>query len=349
MVTQLFGKPSVLIITAGILGIMGIIPGMPNVAFLSLAAICGGLAYWIIQRDQHVVEEEVVEEQPEATAEMRDLSWDDVQPVDIIGLEVGYRLIPLVDRNQGGELMARIKGVRRKLSQELGFLVQPVHIRDNLDLNPNSYRISLLGVPVGEAEVYNDRLLAINPGKVYGNIDGMQTVDPAFGLEAVWIDVSQREQAQTMGYTVVDPSTVVATHLSQLLQTHAHQLIGHEEVQKMLDVLAKTAPKLVEDLVPKHLQVGTILTVLQGLLEERVPIRDMRTIAETLAAYAPRSQDPVVLTAAVRAALARSIVQNINGQMTVVRVSSRVWQNSFSARYSRIPGSWKWQVSRPYC
>ena len=312
-VGQLFGNPKILFITSGILTSMGVIPGMPNFAFLTLAAAIGGLGYY---RMNAKAQPELVDDTPEEEeepAELRDLSWDDVRPVDVIGLEVGYRLIPLVDRNQDGELMSRIKGVRRKLSQELGFLVQPVHIRDNLDLSPGSYRIAINGVTAGEAEIYPDMFLAINPGQVYGELDGIKTIDPAFGLEAVWVDASHREQSQTLGYTVVDPSTVVATHLSQIIQKNADQLIGHEEVQKMLDVLAKSAPKLVEDLVPKLLPLGTVLSVLQSLLEERVPIRDMRTIAETLAAVASKSQDPVMLTMTVRTALKQAIVQNING------------------------------------
>jgi len=250
---------------------------------------------------------------PEGSSETRELTWQDVQPVDVIGLEVGYRLIPLVDREQGGQLMNRIKGVRRKLSQELGFLVQSVHIRDNLDLSPNAYRITLNGVPLGEAEVYVDREMAINPGKVFGELKGVPGQDPAFGLDAVWIDVGQRDQAQTMGYTVVDASTVVATHLSELLQAHAHELLGHDEVQQLLDNLAQLAPKLVEDLVPKLLPLAVVLRVLQNLLQEGVPIRDMRTIAETLAEQATKSQDASTLTAAVRVALSRSIVQQVVG------------------------------------
>jgi flagellar biosynthesis protein FlhA len=312
-VGQLFGNPKILFITSGILGSMGIIPGMPNFAFLTLAIAIGGLGYYKLTASQKPLEQEESVEEEEVPAEMRDLSWDDVRPVDVIGLEVGYRLIPLVDRNQNGELMSRIKGVRRKLSQELGFLVQPVHIRDNLDLGPNSYRIAINGVTAGAAEIYPDLFLAINPGQVYGEIEGIKGIDPAFGLEAVWIDAANREQSQTLGYTVVDPSTVVATHLSQIIQNNAFQLLGHEEVQKMLDVLAKTAPKLVEDLVPKLLPLGSVLTVLQNLLEEKVPIRDMRTIAETLAAQASKSQEPVMLTMAVRSALKQAIVQNING------------------------------------
>jgi len=314
MVTQLFSRPRVLFITSGILTAMGIIPGMPNFAFLSLAAVIGGVGYYFYTKGQAPVAEEEVAPQPaEESAEMRDLSWDDVRPVDVIGLEVGYRLIPLVDRSQNGELMGRIKGVRRKLSQEIGFLIQSVHIRDNLDLGPNAYRISLNGVTAGESDIYPDLSLAINPGQVFGEVEGIKATDPAFGLDAVWIDENHREQAQTLGYTVVDPSTVIATHLSQIIKNHAQQLLGHEEVQKMMDVLAKSAPKLVEGLVPKLLSLGAILNVLQVLLEEKVPIRDMRTIAETLAAQAPRSQDPVVLATAVREALKLAIVQNING------------------------------------
>jgi flagellar biosynthesis protein FlhA len=252
-------------------------------------------------------------ETPETGSEARELSWEDVGPVDIIGLEVGYRLIPLVDKHQGGQLVQRIKGVRKKLSQELGFLIQPVHIRDNLDLAPSYYRILLMGVPVGEAEVHPDRELAINPGRVFGALPGIATKDPAFGLEAVWIEPSQRDQAQTMGYTVVDASTVVATHLSQLLEQHAHEIIGHEEVQELLDLLAKSSPRLAENLVPKLLPLGAVLKVLQNLLLERIPIRDLRTIAETLAEHAPKSQDTAALTAVVRVALARQIAQHING------------------------------------
>ena len=311
---QLFGNPMVLAVVGGIMGFMGLIPGMPNFAFLTLAAAAGGGAYYSWKREQQELlpaEESPVE--AEVSSEARDLSWEDVGPVDIIGLEVGYRLIPLVDRSQGGQMMDRIKGVRKKLSQELGFLIQPVHIRDNLELAPNAYRILLMGVPVGEAEIYPDRELAINPGRVFGTLQGVETRDPAFGLEAVWISPSERDNAATLGYTVVDASTVVATHLSELLQSHAHELIGHEEVQQLLDVLAKNAPKLVEDLVPKVLSIGTVLKVLQNLLEERIPVKDMRTIAETLAEAGARSQDPGALTAAVRVSLGRSIVQHING------------------------------------
>jgi flagellar biosynthesis protein FlhA len=314
--TQLLDNPRALLITAAILLLLGIIPGMPNLVFLLLGGAVAGLAYMVARRKQKVQAEPAAAQplaQPEETSEVRELTWHDVQPVDVIGLEVGYRMIPLVDRDQGGQLMNRIKGVRKKLSQELGFLVQSVHIRDNLDLSPNGYRIILNGVPVGESEVFVDRDLAINPGRVFGDLKGTPTKDPAFGLEAVWIDAGQRDQAQTMGYTVVDASTVVATHLSELLQSHAHELLGHDEVQQLLDNLAEVAPKLVEDLVPKLLPLAVVLRVLQNLLQEGVPIRDMRTIAETLAEQATKSQDAGALTAAVRVALARSIVQQVVG------------------------------------
>ncbi|MCP5009981.1 MAG: flagellar biosynthesis protein FlhA, partial [Aestuariibacter sp.] len=256
----------------------------------------------------------------ELRPEQKELGWDDVQTVDIIGLEVGYGLIPLVDVRQGGELMTRIKGVRKKLSQELGFLIQPVHIRDNLDLKANSYRLSLLGVPMGEAEVLPGQDLAINPGAVYGELQGTKTRDPAFGLEAIWVDSAQRDHAQTLGYTVVDSSTVIATHLSQLLQDNAHELVGHEEVQELMDVLKRSAPKLVENLTPKPLELGIIVKVFQNLLQEQISIRDLRTIAETLAEHGHKSQDAGILSAQARIKLGRQIVQNIFGMASELSV-----------------------------
>jgi flagellar biosynthesis protein FlhA len=228
-------------------------------------------------------------------------------------LEVGYRLVPLVDKAQGGDLLARIRGIRRKLSQDLGFLVQAVHIRDNLELQPNAYRIHLSGVPVGESTIFPEREMAINPGRVFGKVQGIDTRDPAFGMEAVWIEPSARDQAQSLGYTVVDPSTVIATHLSHIIQTHAHELLGHEEVQHLLNTLAKSVPKLIEELVPKVLPLSAVVRVMQGLLAERVPIRNVRTIVETLAEHGLRTQDPAVLQAQVRVALGRQIVQDIAG------------------------------------
>lgn len=312
--TQL-GNQQALYIAAGVLFVMGIIPGMPHLAFLSFSAMAAGYAYWQGVQAKKAAEAPApstnLEKQEGAAPEVKELGWDDVQQVDTIGLEVGYRLIPLVDKSQGGELLTRIKGVRKKLSQELGFLIPPVHIRDNLDLDPNAYTIAMLGVNIGDAQISHDEELAINPGQVFGKLEGTVTKDPAFGLDAVWIKPNKREHAQTLGYTVVDAATVVATHLSQLLTNNAYQLLGHEEVQQLLDMLAKSNPKLVEGLVPDILQLSTVVKVLQTLLFEGVPIRDMRTIVQTLSEYGPKSQDPDVLVSAVRIALKRLIVQEI--------------------------------------
>ena len=311
---QLFGNSKALGVAAGLLGVMGLVPGMPHFSFLLIAALAGTGAYALAKRKAEAKVAAAAAPAPAAAApESRELSWDDVQPVDLIGLEVGYRLVPLVDKKQSGDLLARVRGVRRKLSQDLGFLVPAVHIRDNLDLAPNVYRILLGGVPVGESVIYPDRELAINPGRVFGPVQGISTRDPAFGMEAVWIEPSARDHAQTLGYTVVDPSTVIATHLSFIVQSHAHEILGHEEVQQMLNTLAKTAPKLIEDLVPKLLPLSSVVRVLQGLLAERVPIRNVRTIVETLAENAARTQDPAILLGQVRIALGRQITQDIAG------------------------------------
>jgi flagellar biosynthesis protein FlhA len=330
---QLFGQPKALMVAAAVIGIMGLIPGMPNLPFLLIAGGCALAAHQLRRKARQAEEEEARRkvEQPAQVAEQhsRELSWDDVRPVDLLSLEVGYRLVPLVDANQGGDLLARVRGVRRKLTQDLGFLIPPVHIRDNLEFAPTAYRINISGVPVGEGVVYPDRELAINPGKVFGKVSGIDTTDPAFGMEAVWIEPGTRDHAQTLGYTVVDPGTVIATHLSHLIQTHAHELLGHEEVQQLLNNLARTAPKLVEDLVPRALPLSTVVRVLQGLLSERVPIRNMRTIVETLADAAPRTQDPAALQAQVRVALGRQIVQDIAGlkdELPVITLEGEVEQ-----------------------
>ncbi|RZQ53019.1 flagellar biosynthesis protein FlhA [Pseudoalteromonas phenolica] len=312
------GNEKSLYIAAGILITMGLVPGMPHIAFLSLGALLGYLAYYTQQQKAKADEEQAQQEAKggDVAAKQQDqkeLGWDDVQPVDVIGLEVGYRLIPLVDQAQGGELLSRIKGVRKKLSQELGFLVPPVHIRDNLELDPNEYRITLMGVGSGNGELKHGDELAINPGQVFGPINGVATTDPAFGLEAVWIKPEQKDEAHSLGYTVVDAATVVATHISQLLTNNASLLLGHEEVQNLLDILAKSHPRLVEGLVPDILPLTTIVKVLQNLLNEGVAIRDMRSIVQTLVEYGPRSQDPDVLTSAVRISLRRLIVQDAVG------------------------------------
>ena len=325
-VSSQLGQERSLYIAAGVMFVMGIVPGMPNFSFITFALLIAGGAYWSTKAKAAKAVQQVEQEQADKVesqqqeAEVKDLGWDDVNHVDVIGLEIGYRLIPLVDKGQGGELLNRIKGVRKKLSQEFGFLVPAVHIRDNLDLDPNSYQISLMGVSVGEAEIRHDHDLAINPGQVYGKLEGIATKDPAFGLDAVWSTQSQREQAQSLGYTVVDSATVLATHLSQVLTNNAAQLLGHEEVQNLLDLLAKNYPKLVEGLIPDVLTLGSIVKVLQNLMNEGVPVRDMRSIVQTLVEYGPKSQDPEVLTAAVRISLRKFIVQELIGSDVEVPV-----------------------------
>ena len=318
------GNTQVLFVAASVLTLMGIVPGMPHFAFLSLAAVVGGSAYLLHKRARlqqaELVTRGTKDMAPVENNTVKEIGWDDVQGVDTIGLEVGYRLIPLVDKTQGGELLSRIKGVRKKLSQELGFLIPAVHIRDNLDLEPNTYRMTLMGVTSGEGELRHDNELAINPGQVFGTVKGIATKDPAFGLDAVWISKEQREHAQTLGYTVVDAATVVATHLSQILTNHAASLLGHEEVQNLLDMLAKQSPKLVEGLVPDTLPLTAVVKVLQNLLNEGVPIRDMRTIVQTLVEYGAKSQDVDVLTAACRIALRRLIVQEVGGSRKEIPV-----------------------------
>ena len=309
-VTQL-SNPSALFISAGILGILGVVPGMPHMVFLTLALATAGLGFMLIQKEQNVAEEaeiQAAEAKPDAPKE---LDWDDVDQVDLIGLEIGYGLIPLVNPETGGQLMPRVKGVRKKLSAELGFLVQPVRIRDALNLDPDVYHVVLNGVVRGKGEIKSGRELAINPGKVYGELEGIPTKEPAFGLDAVWIDPSQRDYARTLGYTVVDPATAIATHLNKVLRESASELLSHDETQQLLDKLAAKSPKLVEDLVPGKMALGVITRTLQLLLAEGVAIRDMRTIVETLSDAAAKTQDPEQLSAMVRPKLGRMIVQEL--------------------------------------
>ncbi len=349
-IRQVFGNPTVLVLTASILAVLGIIPGMPNFVFLLLAGAIGWLAYWSLK---HKAVEEAKAQGPAAPAaapaEAQEASWSDVAPVDVLGLEVGYRLIPMVDKGQDGDLLKRIRGLRKKFAQEIGFLTAPVHIRDNLELKPNAYRITLKGVEAGTGESFPGMYLAINPGRVSGQLPGNPTTDPAFGLPAVWIDASQRDQAHVFGYTVVDAGTVVATHLNHVILSHAAELLGRQETQALLDHIAKDAPKLIEDLVPKLLSLSIVQRVLQNLLEEGVNIRDMRTIVETLAEHAARTQDPAELTAQVRIALGRAIVQQLfpgTGEMQVMaldpgleRILSQAVQGGAGAEASGIePG-----------
>ncbi|MEK9876556.1 MAG: flagellar biosynthesis protein FlhA [Betaproteobacteria bacterium] len=316
IMTQLFDSPRPLFIAAAVIGCLGLVPGMPNGVFLLLAALMAGGGYWIMTRSASVEAASTaseVEALPAPDAEIGELHWSDVPALDMIALEVGYRLISLVDKNQGGELLGRIRSVRKKISQDLGFLLQSVHIRDNLDLDPNHYQILVMGVPVGRGVIYPGKEMAIDPGQVFGELSGIAAKDPTFGLDTVWIEPTQREEAGAMGYTVVDAGTVIATHLSQVLKDYAHEFLGHDEVQMLLDNLAKSSPKLVESLVPNLVSLGAVLKVMQNLLAEGIPIRDVRTIAESLAETALKSQDSDTLTAGVRMALSRTIYQQING------------------------------------
>lgn len=311
MTAQLLGQPRSLIVAGGILMLLGMVPGMPSLVFLVLggASLWGG--YAMSRRAAMGAAVSAAEDTPTEPATPRELSWDELAPVDLLGLEVGYRLVPLVDPHQGGEVMDRIKSVRKTLSQELGFLIPPVHIRDNLELAPTAYRVSLKGVVIGQGELQPEREMAIDPGQVFGSIEGIATHDPAFGLDALWIEKSQRDQAQMLGYTVVDAGTVLATHLSQLLRQHAHELLGHDEIHQLLGQLGRTAPKLVEELVPKAVNMATLVQVLRGLLADGVSIRDIRTIAEVLVSRAGTSQEPAELLRTVREHLGRMILQNL--------------------------------------
>ncbi len=317
---QLLASPKALTVSGAVVGTLGLVPGMPNFVFLALAGALIGSGYLLSQRSKVDVEPLDGELEEAPAPEDRDLSWDDVHGIDIIGIEVGYRLIPMVDKNQGGELLARIRGVRKKLSQDLGMLIQPVHVRDNFDLPPNGYRITLLDTPVGEGEVQPGMELAINPGQVFGELQGIETHDPAFGLEARWIDAAHRDEAQTKGYTVVDCSTVIATHLNNLLKQHAAELLGHDEVQELLNRLSQSAPKLVESLVPEIISLGVLLKVMQNLLQEGVSLRDMRTVAEALAEHGVDNQNADILTGHVRSAMSRAICKRINGAEAEIRV-----------------------------
>lgn len=342
LVGQLLGKPQVMYVTAGIIGGMGIIPGMPHIAFLFLAGLLGGMGYAVAQR-QRKTEAASSEPQREAATtapEVEEATWQDIMPVDTLGLEVGYRLISLVDKGQSGELLKRIKGIRKKFAQEVGFLAPPVHIRDNLELKPAAYRITLKGVEVGQGEAFVGQYLAINPGMVSGTLPGAVTSDPAFGLPATWIDSSMRDQATSMGYTVVDAGTVIATHLNHLITSHAADLLGRQEVQALLDHLGKESPRLVEDLVPKQLPLASLQKVLQNLLSEGVHIRDMRTIIETLSEFALQTQDPNELTAQVRIALGRAIVQQIfpgTNELSVMALDNRLERLLMQAMQSGGP------------
>ncbi|MBU3603361.1 flagellar biosynthesis protein FlhA [Polynucleobacter sp. AP-Kaivos-20-H2] len=323
---QLFTNPKVLNITAMIIGGMGLIPGMPNLAFLLLAMTLAGIAYSLKSQSKKLLESESQAKKEEAQ-ESVDATWDDVRPVDALSLEIGFRLVPLVDLRHGGDLIKRIKALRKKFAQDIGFLTPSIHISDNLELKPSEYSIKLKGVEIAKGESHYGQYLAINPGNAIGQLPGPDTTDPAFGLEATWIENDWREQAQSMGYTVVDASTVIATHLNHIIGMHASELLGHQEVQQLVTLLGKESPKLVEDLIPKLLTVSVVQKVLQNLLAEGVTIRDMRTIMETLIEYAPHTQDPAELTAKVRIKLGRAITHQLfpdSDEMSVISLENNL-------------------------
>ncbi|QOY63953.1 flagellar biosynthesis protein FlhA [Lysobacter sp. H21R4] len=347
---QVFGHKRALIVAALLLGLIGVVPGMPNLPFLVLSATIGYAAWQLHKRELAADASPSGDDVAGAGAgsaqqAMAELSWDEVRPVEPLGLEVGYKLIALVDKTQGGELLARLKGIRRKLTQDLGFLIPAVHVRDNLELAPGQYRILVHGVPMASGELHPDRDLALDPGQVFGPLDGIPGKDPAFGLDAVWIPPSQRAHAESLGYTVVDASTVVATHLSHVVRERASELLGHDEVQQLLASVGKVTPKLVEDLTPKLLPLSVVVRVLQSLLLEKVPLRQMRQIVEALLEHGAHTQDPATLTAAVRNALGRFIVQELNGLKPELPVYTldpaleRVLQESVSGAGSALePG-----------
>ena len=319
--TQL-GNPSALFVTSSIIAILGLVPGMPHLVFVTLATAAAGLGLMLLHK-QAALGKPTAAEVAAASAALeqpKELEWEDLDQVDLVGLEIGYGLIPLVNPETGGQLMSRVKGVRKKLSAELGFLIQPVRIRDALSIDPDSYHIVLKGVIRGRGKVKVGRELAINAGKVYGALEGIPTQEPAFGLEAVWIEPSQRDHARTLGYTVVDATTAVTTHLNKVLRDNASDLLSHDEVQQLLDKLANKSPKLVEDLIPGKLSLGVLTRTLQNLLNDWVSIRDMRTIVETLSEVSARTQDPEQLTSLVRPRLGRMIVQGLIDDKNVLSV-----------------------------
>jgi flagellar biosynthesis protein FlhA len=310
---QVFSSPKALIITAGIVGVLGVVPGMPHFVFVLIAGSIGTLAWWVRRREQRDAIAAARPKEPDAPQPNAEASWDDLQPVDTLGLEVGYRLISLVDKARAGDLLARIKGVRKKFAQDVGFLPPVVHVRDNLELKPSMYRVTLRGALVGEGEAFPGMWLAINPGGATQALPGTKTIDPAFGLPAVWVEERHREMAQMAGFTVVDCATVVATHLSHLMQVNAARLLGRVEAQSLVEHVTKLAPKLMEDVVPKMVGIATVQKVLQLLLEEGVHIRDMRSIVECMAEHAASTTDAAELARRIRVHLAPAIVQQIYG------------------------------------
>jgi len=329
--TQL-GNPLALVIGGGILIMLGLVPGMPTLIFLSLGLGSVALAIWLSKNADSDVSSALLESNFASDATdplLEELNWDDVEQVDLVGLDIGYGLIPLVNPETGGQLLPRIKGIRKKLSAELGFLIQPIRIRDDLELPPDVYHLVMNGVVRGKGEIRIGKEMAINPGQVHGSLQGEPTKEPAFGLEALWIDASQRDYARTLGYTVVDSATAIATHLNTLLRNNAPELLGHDETQQLLDKVAAKSPKLVEDLVPAKLPLATVTKVLQNILDDGVSVRDMRTIIEVLSTESGHTQNADELTAAVRPRLGRMIMQglvDVNDSLPVMTLNPSLEQ-----------------------
>ena len=327
-----FGNSLALVIGGGILVLLGLVPGMPTLIFLSLGFGSIGFAIWLSNNADSDSSSALSESK--FTADVTDpmleeLSWDDVEHVDLVGLDVGYGLIPLVNPETGGQLLPRVKGIRKKLSAELGFLIQPIRIRDDLELPPDIYHLIINGVVRGKGEIRIGKEMAINPGQVHGALQGELTKEPAFGLDALWIDSSQRDHARTLGYTVVDSATAIATHLNTLLRNNAPELLGHDETQQLLDKVAAKSPKLVEDLVPGKLPLATVTKVLQNILDDGVSVRDMRTIIEVLSTESSQTQNADELTAAVRPRLGRMIMQglvDVNDSLPVMTLNPSLEQ-----------------------
>jgi len=324
-------NPMALIVAGGILVLLGLVPGMPTWIFLALGLGAGALGISMFKQAEagELIDAAVSREEAATDPMEQELGWDDVDQVDLVALDIGYGLIPLVNPETGGQLLPRVKGVRKKLSAELGFLVQPIRIRDNLDLSPDVYHIVMNGVVRGKGEIKVGKEMAINPGQVHGTVEGTPTKEPAFGLDAIWIDPSQRDYARTLGYTVVDAATAIATHLNTLLRGSASELLSHDETQQLLDKVADRSPKLVEDLVPGKLPLATITKVLQNILDEGVSVRDMRTIIEVLSTESSNTQNADDLTAAVRPRLGRMIVQglvDINDSLPVITLNPSLEQ-----------------------
>ena len=320
LIKQLLDQPVAFVIASGILFFFGLIPGLPHFPFILMSVVAGVIAYFKIQDNQKVEQRQLRKKEDEAKISLPE-KVESILPLDIMELEVGYELIPLVDADRNGELLERIKSIRRQFALEMGFIVPPLHIRDNLQLKSNEYSVLIKGVEVARGSIMMGRILAMNPGTTDREIEGIKTTEPTFGLPAVWIPSNKKQEAQMAGYTVVDPATVITTHIKETIKRHAYELMGRQETQTLLDKFKETNPKVVEELIPNALSLGKVQRVFQNLLREQISIRDLRTILEKLSDYASLTQDPDVLTEYVRQGLARPITkqyQSTDGTLSVM-------------------------------